>query len=340
MALKPPVEVPQGAIRLNTDSQKLEFFAQDQWWQMATDVPTLDGGARGLFQGGSVPSPSSGTSTVDYITIPTEGNAIDFGDLTGTCFSGSGGASRTRSINANGWRGSNSNVIDYGTIPSLGNYIDFGDSTYSSRYPGGFSNATRQITVGGFISGYDGTDTMDYITIASTGNAVDFGNLISGHDYNMCGSASPTLGFIFGSDEGNSDYLNTIQFVTIATLGNAEDWGDLTTKGGAGRACSSPTRSVVGGGRNNSSSGISEMQYINNSSKGDATVFGHLQSDLKDLTGAVTDCIRGVWGGGAPGYTTEMSYTQIATGGDAADFGDLTLGRSYGNGVSNAHGGL
>ena len=38
MALKPPVEVPQGAIRFNTDSQKLEFFAQDQWWEMATDV--------------------------------------------------------------------------------------------------------------------------------------------------------------------------------------------------------------------------------------------------------------------------------------------------------------
>ena len=41
MALKPPVEVPQGAIRLNTDSQKLEFYAQDQWWEMATDVPNL-----------------------------------------------------------------------------------------------------------------------------------------------------------------------------------------------------------------------------------------------------------------------------------------------------------
>ena len=57
MATKPPVEVPQGAIRLNTDSQKLEFFAQDQWWQMATDVPTLDGGARGTFSGGHNASP-------------------------------------------------------------------------------------------------------------------------------------------------------------------------------------------------------------------------------------------------------------------------------------------
>ena len=47
MATKPPVEVPQGAIRLNTDSQKLEFFAQDQWWQMATDsTAPIDGGSR------------------------------------------------------------------------------------------------------------------------------------------------------------------------------------------------------------------------------------------------------------------------------------------------------
>ena len=29
MSNQPPIEVPQGAIRLNTDSQKLEFFAQD-----------------------------------------------------------------------------------------------------------------------------------------------------------------------------------------------------------------------------------------------------------------------------------------------------------------------
>ena len=84
MALKPPVEVPQGAIRLNTDSQKLEFFAQDQWWEMATDVPTLDGGARGVFGGGGK-DPSAGnpsTNAIDYKTIPTAGNAVDIGHLT------------------------------------------------------------------------------------------------------------------------------------------------------------------------------------------------------------------------------------------------------------------
>ena len=78
MALKPPVEVPQGAIRLNTDSQKLEFFAQDQWWRMATDVPTLSGGVRGLAIGGNT-SPTGVNNKIDYITIPSAGNAIDFG---------------------------------------------------------------------------------------------------------------------------------------------------------------------------------------------------------------------------------------------------------------------
>ena len=64
MSNQPPIEVPQGAIRLNTDSQKLEFFAQDRWYEMATDVPTLDGGVRGLFL--QKFDDSSNTGTIDY----------------------------------------------------------------------------------------------------------------------------------------------------------------------------------------------------------------------------------------------------------------------------------
>ena len=51
-------EIPQGAIRFNTDSQKLEFYAQGEWWVMSTDTPNLAEsgvvtiGARGLLLGG------------------------------------------------------------------------------------------------------------------------------------------------------------------------------------------------------------------------------------------------------------------------------------------------
>ena len=68
MSNKPPIGVPQGAIRLNTDSQKLEFYAQDRWFEMATDVPTLEGGARGVYGGGD---PGSGhTDVIQFLTIP------------------------------------------------------------------------------------------------------------------------------------------------------------------------------------------------------------------------------------------------------------------------------
>ena len=44
MSLPPSGEIPQGAIRFNTDSQRLEFYAQGEWWVMSTDTPNLGQG--------------------------------------------------------------------------------------------------------------------------------------------------------------------------------------------------------------------------------------------------------------------------------------------------------
>jgi hypothetical protein len=79
MSNKPPIEVPQGAIRLNTETQKLEFYAQDRWFEMATDVSTVDGGDRAICAGGATPS---NVNTIDFASITTAGNFSDFGDLT------------------------------------------------------------------------------------------------------------------------------------------------------------------------------------------------------------------------------------------------------------------
>ena len=108
MALKPPVEVPQGAIRVNTDSQKIEFYAQDQWWEMATE-PSAPLGSRGVFGGGQTPTV---LNTIDYITITTAGNAVNFGDLTRTSSLLGSCSSNTRGL----WGG------DY---PSAGNVMDY-----------------------------------------------------------------------------------------------------------------------------------------------------------------------------------------------------------------------
>ena len=183
MALKPPVEVPQGAIRLNTDSQKLEFYAQDQWWEMATDVPTLDGGVRGMFGGGWINSPGTVyTNAIDYITISTAGNAVTFGDLLNKTSYMGAVASRTRGVYVGGSAPDSEttqNVMQYVTISSTGDTINFGDLTEQVSAMCGHSNETRAVVGSGFSPSpsFHGADTINYFTIASTGDAKDFGNL-------------------------------------------------------------------------------------------------------------------------------------------------------------------
>ena len=174
MALKPPVEVPQGAIRLNTDSQKLEFFAQDQWGEMATDVPILDGGARALFAG-MTPDAATHTDAIDYITIPTAGNATDFGNLSVSRLGCAGFGSRTRGVFHSGGGGTPTagvNTIDYVTIASTGNAADFGDLLSATYYYAATSNSTRAVWLGNQSL----NNTTEYVTIATTGNSVDWGD--------------------------------------------------------------------------------------------------------------------------------------------------------------------
>ena len=93
-----PKTVPTGAIRYNTDSNKMECFNGTKWMQIAVSSPDLDGGARGLIGGGYGGGSSPyHLNNIQYITITTAGNSIDFGDRT---IVGNGGSfsSATRGV--------------------------------------------------------------------------------------------------------------------------------------------------------------------------------------------------------------------------------------------------
>ena len=129
-----PVEVPTGAIRYNTDSNKMECFDGTKWWEVAVSSPDLNGGARGVFGGSYTWSgPYDKTNIIDYITITTAGNATDFGDLTETRGLAGAGSSRTRGLFCGGAINPSplktSNTVDYVTIASTGNAVDYGDLT-------------------------------------------------------------------------------------------------------------------------------------------------------------------------------------------------------------------
>ena len=98
-------EIPAGAMRFNSDSQKLEYWNGSAWFQVHTATPDLargidsTPGARGIFIGGlnNSPSPNLLRTEIDYINIASTGDAVDFGDITAGRLGGAC-SSRTRAI--------------------------------------------------------------------------------------------------------------------------------------------------------------------------------------------------------------------------------------------------
>ena len=174
-------------------------------------------GGRGLFGGGS-----GGTSVIDYVTIASTSDAVDFGDLSVARYYLGACSSSTRGLFGGGyWY---RNEIDYVTIASTGNATDFGDLTVARMYVAGCSSPTRGLFGGGREDSAT-VNIIDYVTIDSTGNATDFGNLTVGREH-LGACSSPTRGLFGGGDNGST--YNVIDYVTIANTGNATDFGDLT----------------------------------------------------------------------------------------------------------------
>ena len=338
----PPIEIPLGAMRFNSDSNRLEYWNGSIWMQIHTFSPNLDGGARGVFHAGRT---SSGTevNNIDFITISTQGNAVDFGDSTQATEANNTScvSSRTRGLYAGGYThpSGHQDVIGFITIASTGNSADFGNLTQSRRAVSGVSNATR----GCFCGGLSPTprDTVDFVTMASTGNAVDFGNLISDRQTGT-GMSSPTRGVLSGGYVQPNTRVN--EFITIASTGNAQEFGDAFDATGNRynpSGISNSIRGLVAGGiREPAQTKYIESYQLATFGKGSS--FGDLSANTRSKNGTASPT-RGVFAGGRspadPG-TAGIEYVSMQTEGDAVNFGDLTQARYEHAPMGNAHGGL
>ena len=273
-----------------------------------TDKQGVSSQVRGVFAGGY----NAGRRVdMDYITIASEGNGIDFGNLTIVKNSFGSASSSTRGLFAGGATSTptvnSTNVIDYIQISTLGDALDFGDLTNERTVSGGISSPTRGV----FGAGDDyaapawtglSVGTLDYSTFASKGNAVDFGeDSVARIQGNGCGNGirgcwtggyiAPTLG---GSAAERGETARAMTYVTIASTGNAIQFGTLT---------------------------MGSRYYI----------------------GASSTSTRGIWTGGSsyPVHHKEIDYVNFASLGDSLDFGDLYREKGYMTGsVSDSHGGL
>jgi len=340
-----------GAIRYNTDSNKIECYNGTKWMNIAVSSPDLGGnggpaanptgnsadkssGARGLFQGGDTSTPAG--NIIDYITISTQGDAVDFGDTTDTQYEGSATSSRTRGVIALSYTNpATVDTIEYVTMATTGDAVDFGNLFLARRTTCALASSTRGIFAGG---GAPLTNTIDYITIASTGDAKDFGDAIFVGNYSCANVASPTRGIKAGGRNPSSVVQNSIEYITTPTLGDSQDFGDCTSVIMFAAGVSNSTRGIWGGGQAPGNTNL--IQKIQIATLGNSQEFGDLSFSAHSSGGASSPT-RGCFGGGrTPTKLDNIEYIAIATEGNAVDFGNLTVARASVAGFSNAHGGL
>ena len=130
---------------------------------------------RGLFAGGRTATPATvDKNIIEYITISSTGNSVDFGDLSAARTAVSGASSSTRAVFLGAFESPGaSNVIEFVTIATLGDATNFGDLT-SQRYLIDSTSSKIRATAAG---GTGPTNVIDYVTIASAGDALHFGDL-------------------------------------------------------------------------------------------------------------------------------------------------------------------
>ena len=253
---------------------------------------------RGLFTGGYVTgnSPDTDVNIIEFVTIASEGNAIDFGDRVQVGRAPACASNDTRCVMASAKTGAgNQDTIDFVTFSTIGNATTFGDLTSArSSMSMSCNSTTRGIFNGGYQpSPVNGNiNTIEFITFATTGNGNDFGDLTSTSASTWGGTASSATRGLIGLGFVSPARVNTIDFVTIASTGDASDFGDLTrTQSGYG-SLSNSTRGVFLGG--NDPAYTNTIDFVIIATTGDASDFGDISVTQSGLGAAASDSHGGL----------------------------------------------
>ena len=236
---------------------------------------------RGLWAGGYINSGPAFFNTIEFVTIASNGNPIDFGDTTSQNYRSGCCSSSTRGVIALGFVAPNFskvNTIDQVTMATAGNATNFGDLFQTRANMSSASSPTRGFFAGGETPTY--VNTIDFVTIASAGDASNFGDLNSSPISSMA-MASNTRGIIGGGYPTPAN-TNIIDFITIASEGNAQDFGDLTGLYSVGSATSNNTRGVFCGGYT-APSKHNLMEFVTIASTGNASDFGDMTYARRDF---------------------------------------------------------
>ena len=327
----PPVEIPLGAMRFNSDSQKLEYWMGSAWMQVISEPSSLFGGSVFFVAGGS-------NKLTQSFNIVTGGTAVDMdiGQLYGV-HSPAAVNSKTRGVTMGGRNNpspyAERNVIQFFEFASQGvDMADFGDLTESKGRNSGHGDPIRGISFG---RQNGASNIIEFITIPSKGNGTDFGDLTVAREMGAA-FGNRTRGCYAGGNTPGDNRVNTIDYVTIQSLGNAVDFGDEQSTVYSRGAMTNSTRGLLAGGYGTPNAKL--IEFVTIPTTGNCVDFGELNRGGFGRSGTSSP-ITGVTASGTSGSTIIEKVT-LATLGDAQDFGDLVESATYGRGMSPSHGGM
>ncbi len=209
---------------------------------------------------------------MEYFTMATQGDTVDYGDLTGTYGYTSATSSSTRGLTLGAYHhpspSAPADIIDYYEIATIGNALDFGNLPNAVYNLGAFSSPVRGICFGGAPSAVNTVSTS--VKFASLGSAVDFGTI--SQQGNSRGSSNSVRGIMFIS--GPAPHRRNIDHLTIASEGNSVVFGEMTLGRQEGSCFGNHTRVCYAGGLTPTM--YNTIEFVTISTAGNAQDFGDL----------------------------------------------------------------
>ena len=331
-----------GSLRFNQDFATLEFYTGNNWATVNTFTEIQNSPSnRGIcmLMGGETPTR---VDFAHYVNIMTQGNSIQFGDLNTAMSQSGGGGNKIRAMMMGGSVPSgNSDQIQYTTIGTKGKFQDFGDLSSGRQTVAVVSTSVQATGTAGATSGDTVQNIIEYVNIMTTGGAIDLGDLQTQRRANGA-FGSPVRGVVVAGC--TPTIFGNIEFFTPQSKGNAVDWGEMDRRRSL-YAFSNSTRGIMAGGFDPAR--LNTMEYLTIASAGtNASDFGDLtqRKDTGGANGHSSNQVRGLITGGyeqpSGGLINNIDFINIATLGDAQDFGDCSTVWGYVSNTTDSHGGL
>ena len=287
----------------------------------------------GYAAGGRNPGAPTSPTTIDKVSLASDGNATDVGDNPSPIYGGAGVYSDTHGYIAGD--GQDNSIWKY-AFASDGNSSDTGyDTTRTapqSLYASGATSQTHGYAMGGAANYNLVVNVIDRFPFSVEANSTDVGDLQAAANF-ILGNNSSENGYAAGGQNypgSPTDMIQKFPFASATT--NATDTGGnlLTSRPFNDHGQQSETHGYVAGG-NPITNVIEKFTFATD---GDATDVGDLTITTRWGASASSAAHGYSLGGYAPpGYHNVIQKFSMSSDQNATDVGDLTVNRDLGVGA-------